>query len=377
MDSIAIVRKKHEDHGDPYGPKTSKDVLMDETLVKELEMWFRDPGGGCALALACVGAGLTTLVRLLVKELEFDAIWIVAGTKRAHDVLKDAGSFDVAPTGRRKVIVVDEFDPTDRFSSVVSDYFKSESPVKLICLAHHIRSTKPLEFASKWKKIHFPKVPSDRIDAALRAAGFTPRVRFDDGDVRAAFRVCINGGGRKDAFREGLDVVDDVLSGTAGGIHDVLREYAADPSVVSMGIFENYTTTVSGIYSAANISDAFSFADTLDTAMFKTQNWELTNFHGASTAGVAAIELRGSSKKKVRVEKFGTVWSRIYNARAKQKTVRELNLRKMSCGETQLSVEDLAYQKHIVLQGSLGCLDKVHVGMLTKLGNYKSKRHLV
>lgn len=372
MDSIAIVRKKNVPVQDPYAPKTSKDVLLDRLVVEDLDSWLREPGGGCGIALACVGAGLSTLVRLLVEELNFDAIWIVAGTKRAQDVLKDAGTFDVAPTGRRKLIVVDEFDPTDRFSSVVSDYFKSGTPVKLVCLAHSIRSTKPLEFASKWRTFAFPKASAEQIDAVLRKAGFVTDLRFEDGDVRSAFRLCISGHSRKDTFREGLDVVDAVLSGKGGSIGDVLREYAADPSVVSMGVFENYPT-VSTLESAAKISDGFSIADTVDTAMYKTQLWELTNFHGASTVGVASTMLKNNGKK-MRAEKFGTVWSRIYNSRSKRKTVAEINLRKMAHGETPLSVEDLAFQRQIVSHGGdPGCMSKTHVSLLTKLGNYKSK----
>ncbi len=371
MDSIAIIRKKNVDARDPYAPKTSRDVLMDASVVDDLRTWLLEPGGGCGIATACVGAGLSTLVRLLVREHDFDAIWIVTGTKRAQDVLKDSGTFDVAPTGRRKLIVVDEFDPADRFTSVVTEYFKSGAPVKLLCLAHPVRSSKQMEFASKWKKFPFPEASAGDIDAALRKAGFTPRVRFEDGDVRAAFQTCVNGGARKDRFLEGLDIVNEVLSGKGGSVADVLRDYAADPSVASMGVFENYHA-VSNLQTAADISDAFSVADTIDTAMYKTQNWDLTNFHGASTVGVASAKLRNNGKT-MQAQKFGTVWSRIYNARSKMKTVADINMRKLSCGESALSVEDLAYQRRILLHGNPGCLDKTRAAMLTKLGNYKLK----
>ncbi len=372
MDSIAIVRKKNDAAHDPYAPTSSRDVLMDASVVDDLRTWLLEPGGGCGIATACVGTGLSTLVRLLVRELDFDAIWIITGTKRAQDVLKDSGAFDVAPTGRRKLIVVDEFDPADRFTTAVTEYFKSGAPVKLLCLSHPVRSSKQMEFASKWKKFAFPKASADAIDAALRKSGFTPRVRFEDGDVRAAFQMCANGGARKDRFPEGLDVVNEVLSGKGGNIADVLRDYAADPSVASMGVFENYHA-VSNIQTAVAISDAFSVADGIDTVMYKTQNWELTNFYGAMTVGIAASKLRNNGKK-MQAQKFGTVWSRIYNARSKMKTVSDINLRKLSCGESALSVEDLAYQRKILLHGQPGCLDKTRAAMLTKLGNYKLNR---
>lgn len=373
MDLIAVVKKKHVIPPDKYAPKKSEDVLLDKTLVGNLRDWIASPGGGCGLATAAVGAGLSTLVRLLVRELDFDAIWIQAGTKNAADAMKDAGAFDVAPTGRRKIIIADEFDPSDKL--VVVEYSKRSSATKLLCLSHRTRSAKALEFASKWERFDFPNASSSDIDAALRAAGFTPRTLFFDGDVRAAFRSCEDGS-KKDDFREGLDIVDAVLSGTDMDLRDILRVHASDPAVVSMGIFENYVGTLGprAWESATRISDAFSHADILDSSMYRTQNWGLFEIHGAMTAGLPAIELRGN-KKAVHVKKFGTVWSRVYNAKAKAKNVKDINLKKLGHGETPLTAEDLAFQRQMIscaadkdIPRLCGCLDESRVSMLMRLG---------
>lgn len=381
MDLIAVVKKKHVIPPDKHAPKTSDDVLLDKTLIANLREWMASSGGGCGLATAAVGAGLSTLARLLVRELDFDAIWIQAGTKNASDAMKDAGAFDVAPTGRRKVIVVDEFDPSDKLAVV--EYSKTGSTTKLLCLSHRTRSAKALEFASKWARFDFPNASSSDIDAALRAAGFVPRTLFFDGDVRAAFRSCEDGS-KKDDFREGLDIVDAVLSGTDMDLRDILRAHASDPAVVSMGVFENYVGTLGprAWKPATRISDAFSYADIVDSAMYRTQNWGLHEIHGAMTVGIPATELRGN-KKAVHVKKFGTVWSRVYNAKAKSKNVKEINLRKLARGETPLTPEDLSFQRQMIscaadkdIPRLCGCLDESHVSMLMRLGfvPYKHER---
>jgi hypothetical protein len=373
MDLIAVVRKKFDVVRDDYAPKTSDDVLLDKTLIADLREWMVSPGGGCGLAMAAVGAGLSTLVRLLVRELDFDAVWIQTGTKNASDAMKDAGAFEVAPTGKRKIIVVDEFDPSDKLAVV--EYSKSGSTVKMLCLSHRTRSTKAVEFASKWARFDFPNASSSDIDAALRAAGFVPRTLFFDGDVRAAFRSCMDGS-KKDDFREGLDIVDAVLSGTDMDLRDILRVHASDPAVVSMGVFENYIGTLvpRTLDRGARISDAFSFADTIDSAMYRTQNWGLQEIYGAMTVGIPATELRGN-KKAVHTKKFGTVWSRVYNAKAKSKNIKEINLKKLAHGESHLTPEDLAFQRQMIscatdkdIPRLCGCLGEAQVSMLMRLG---------
>jgi len=375
MDLIATVSKKRDVAREDYAPKTSDEVLLDGQLASSLREWMSSPGGGCGIATAAVGAGLTTLVSLLARELDMDAIWIQAGTKNASDVMRDAGALDVSPTGKRKLIVVDEFDPSDRVAVV--EYSRRGAATKLLCLAHRTRSAKVMEFATKWTKFEFPNASSSQIDAALRAAGFAPKTMFFDGDVRAAFRSCADGGGRKDDFRGGLDVVDAILSGTAtGDLKDVLRLHASDPAVVSMGIFENYAGALKPrmLPSAVRVSDAFSNADVVESSMYRTQNWELHEIQGAITVGVSASEFRGT-RSSVQAKKFGTVWSRVYNARAKSKNVKEINAKKLSHGEIPLAPQDLAYQRLMIsrapdedIPALCGCLEESQVSMLMRLG---------
>ncbi len=377
MDLIAVVSKKRVAPRDPHAPGTSDEVLLDPATKTALREWISSPGGGCGLATAAVGAGLTTLATLLTRELDVEPIWIQSGTKSASDVMRDAGTLDVAPTGKRKIVVVDEFDPCDK--AVVVEYSKSGASTKLLCLAHRTRSAKAMEFAAKWAKFEFPNASASEIDATLRSAGFVPKTVFFDGDVRAAFRSCVDGGEKKDDFRGGLDTVDAVLTGkTPSRIGDVLRMHASDPAVVSMGIFENYLSALKPrmLTSPVRVSDAFSNADVFETSMYKTQNWELYEIQGAMAVGVSASEFRAAKiGGDARVKKFGTVWSRVYNARAKSKNVKEINARKLAHGESPLTPEDLAFQRHMISRASdeslpalCGCLQESQVSMLMRLG---------
>lgn len=376
MDLIAVVSKKRVAAPDLHAPKTSDEVLLDPAVKAALREWMASLGGGCGLATAAVGAGLTTLVTLLARELDVEPIWIHSGTRDASDVMKDAGTVNVAPTGKRKIVVADEFDPSDKVQAV--EYSKRGASTKLLCLAHRARSAKAVEFAAKWAKFEFPNAPASEIDATLRAAGFVPRTMFFDGDVRAAFRSCADGGAKKDDFRGGLDVVDAVLSGkTPSSVGDVLRMHASDPAVVCMGIFENYLAALKPrmLSSAIRVSHAFSSADVFEASMYRTQNWELHEIQGAMAAGVSASEFRGTKCGDVRATKFGTVWSRVYNAKAKSKNIREINARKLAHGESPLTPEDLAFQRGMIshapgddVPALCGCLQESQVSMLMRLG---------
>lgn len=344
-----------------HAPKSSLGVILDEVRVALLRKWMDSPSAGAAFVTAHVGAGLSTLIRLLVKELRLEVTWIHAGTKNVSELLEDAGSSSTAVNGRRKIIVVDEFDSvsTDkRMMTAVTDYVKSQGKTKILCAGHPSRSSKASEFAAKWERIDFPRLSTKKLEATLRAAGFDPEAARDaaaksKGDLRAAFNSMElpSVASAKDDFLEGLDGVDVVLGTDPLTVREALVTYAFDASVVPMGVFENYLGCLSGSDCdiASRVSDAFSVADVVDDAMYATQNWDLTEVHGTFSAATPALELRRrTAGGECRVEKFGTVWSRIYNSKAKEKNVRAINSKRMESGLQPMKVEDLSYQRGMI-----------------------------
>jgi len=412
----ARVKKKHVVTDGPlcerHAPRTSLDIVLDEVCVAILRKWLqRIPEDSprhedmVAFVTAHVGSGLSTLLRLLIEELGFEPIWIHTGTKQVNVVLHDAGSSPIAANGRRKLIVMDEFDSmtTDkRTMSAVIEYVKSSGKTKMVCAGHPSRSIKASEFAIKWTRIEFPKVSSRKLEAVLRNARI-PNATPDaiqraasnaKGDVRSAFNALDfspSGGVEsdvKDSFVEGLDGVDVALSLGPLSVRDSIK--MTDASVVSMGIFENYTMCLGdpdlGI--AADVTNACSHADVINDIMYETQNWDLSEIHGVFSIASPAYDLRRrTNTKTIRAEKFGTVWSRLYNAKAKAKNVAMINMKRQERGLPCMNVTDLAYHRHMIettlqngsdddIRRVCGCLDERHVLALMRLGNtsYKHAR---
>lgn len=380
-----------------HAPKTSLGIILDEVRIALLRKWMDSPDGGTAFVTAHVGSGLSTLLRLLVREMRFEPVWIHAGTKRVPELLQDAGASSIAANGRRKIIVVDEFDSVSadkRTMTAVVDYAKSDGKTKMVCAGHPSRSSKASEFAAKWTRFEFPKVSTRKIEAVLRAAGFDPDSVRDvaanaKGDLRAAFNAMElpSVTSAKDEFVEGLDGVDVVLGLDPISVREALNLYEFDSSVVPMGVFENYTQCLDkfDIRIAADVSEAFSLADIVNDVMYATYNFDLAGAHGAFSVASPALDLRKrTNAKEISAEKFGTVWSRIYNSKAKAKNARTINAKRLDAGHQPMAVEDMSYQRSMIetslnksdgdLVDACGCLGENEVLLLMRLG-FSSYKH--
>ena len=257
---------------DMYAPRTSAGVLLDDATTLLLRRWMDgvadvDVKAPTAFVTARVGSGVSTLLRLLVSELGLEGVWIHAGTPRIADVLEDVGRSRVSVTGRRKIVIVDEFDAVSADKVTISAIvaFAKTGKLRMVCAGHASRSSKASEFATKWVRFDFPRIPTTTIEAYLRSLGFGPAAskvsaKRADGDLRAALNS-VNSPDSKDVVVEGLDGVDLVLSRAALTVRDAMVMH--EPSVVAMGVFENYHAILAkndtGI--ADVVSDAFSMAD--------------------------------------------------------------------------------------------------------------------
>ena len=82
----------------------------------------------------------------------------------------------------------------------------------------------------------FPDLPqASQAQAALRAAGFQPRQRVEQGEIWAGYWVSVQGLATRDAAEAALKTL------TANGIGDVYVMPGSDPpNVLSLGVFSDY-----------------------------------------------------------------------------------------------------------------------------------------
>lgn len=365
---------------DACRPRTSLGCLFSDTEVASLRAWMASGSTrGPALALAGPGSGLTTLVTLLVAETGLEGVWVGCATPRVKAALAQAGSSPVAVTLRRKIIVVDEVDAMGSSGGETSSlaealaFVKSKPPLPVLFLSHATRSQKPLEFAKGWPRFNFgrpgPAVLAPYLSAVAAKHGIAAatedwvrdmaaRAR---GDVRAAL-MAMDMLSRaapapapalvdiKDDNIEGLDLTEAVLRGEAGrGVRECLRMYAMEPAVLPMGMWENYLSTLGkeDIGAVARAADGFADADRIDRFVYSRQAWDLMEAYGACAVAVPAMSLarwrKSRPPKTVSVTKFGSVWSKMYNACAKVKHLRALALAYAEAGAHPLSACELAW----------------------------------
>lgn len=323
-------------------PRTSLGTLYSDVDVAALRAWLMAAGpGAAALATAPTGSGLSTLVRLLVKEVGLDAVWVCSGTPRVRALLHAAGANPVSVVLRRAIIVVDEIDGMaatgDTGLADALAFVKTKPPVPMLFLGKACRSVKPMEFAKAWPKFAFARPPPSRVAAYLRGVAAAHGVPLDapaidalaaqaKGDVRSAIMAMdfarshqrshqpatphqpLAGGQAsllaffkpaprvtvdvKDDADDGLDLVEAVLRGDRGRtVADALAVFSMEPGMVPMGVFENYAAATHDIHVAARIADEFSAADTVDRYMYAKQAWDLHDAYGALALAAPAMAM--------------------------------------------------------------------------------------
>jgi len=366
-------------------PRTSMGALFADVVVAALRAWLASGATGPALATASPGSGLSTLIRLLVRETALEGVWVTSGTPRLKAFLEQVASSPVSVTMRRKVLVIDEFDAMSGDSVAASEvlsFVRSKPPLPVLIAAHSTRSQKSQEFAKGWPRFAFRRLTDKAVEGYLakvatrhgvpvggpELADLAASVR---GDLRAALMALDlrrrgSGGGSgsgpeattvdvKDEVSDGLDLVESVLRGQRGGtVAECLRLFGMESAVLPMGIYENYLAGLGkdDLDAAAAAADAFAQADCVDRYMYSRQAWDVHDVYGVY--GVAAPSLafrclrRSKPSASFGVTKFGSVWSKVYNMCAKTKHLKTIATRYAEAGVRPLSSCDLAYVRRAV-----------------------------
>lgn len=380
-------------------PRTSLGCLFPAAEVAALRAWMSAGGGtGPALVTAGPGSGLTTLLTLLVREVGLEAVWIGCATPRVKQLLQHAGASPVSVTLRRKIIIVDEFDAFGSGdSSALSDalaFAKASPPLPVLFASHSSRSQKSQEYAKGWPRFEFGKPGGAVMRTYLRSvcdrhgvdatddivAKVVARVRGDlraglmtldamriGGSMKGDADVCRHA---KDESDDALDIVEGLLRDNRGrDLADCLKAYHMEPSVVPMGLFENYLAGLRGggadIAAAALAAESWAHADLLDRYIYRHQAWDVAELYAVAAVAAPVMHMRRERASKPSptfgVTKFGSVWSRVYNMHAKMKHVRDIAHARAEAGLAALDTADLGLVRRC-LRGSLdGCLDDASV----------------
>ena len=286
-------------------------------------------------------------------------------------------------------------------------FVRSGPRVPVLLAAHSRRSTKPFEFARTWPRFDLgkPSAPVVRaiLHTALRAAlsrgptGVIPESLLDAlaRDVRGDVRAAINaldlacrgsqtdaassaatadaaataaaaaadaedaevartartartathapGVAAKDVREDGLDVVEAVLTG-ARGISPDEAARMHEPSMVAMGMFENYHAVTRDLDTLADVADWFSVSDVVDARSHGAADppfGDRALYRVVALAGPARA--LGASKGTCAVKKFGSVWSKQFNACTKSNQVKALAAARGGRGMAALEPGDLAF----------------------------------
>jgi hypothetical protein len=365
--------------------RTTLDSLLSQTTIAEVRQWLRglfaSRGGGVAVLTAPTGSGLSTMVRLLLSEIGADVVDVGSSQLRLKAFVADACQSPISVTGRPKVLVVEEFDVlvgTD--ANVAGDLMLKAPRVATLCLARSGRSSRFADATKAYTSFAFRAPRSDSIARVLLAArrgdaAAAARVAAEcRGDVRAALAAWAFKSAKapaadapaaddgsdapnadapaaadaylRDMVPEGMDSVEALLA-SHSSVDAVLAAFSSDPGIVSMGLWENYTSVAADV--CPGVSESFSAADVVDAAMYRTQNWTLHDVYGAFAAAAPSAYLTRTPKaKKPRIDKFGTIWSRMYNQCARLRHVKGIARARAEAGLGFLQVEDLAYLRDIL-----------------------------
>lgn len=345
------------------------------TAVEEsFRRWLQDARGGCVLCVhAPLGSGTSTFLRGELAK-DWEVITVASGMPKLKVFLVDVASSRVSVAFRRKILLLDPIDAilTDQVAAtelgefakgprgavpIIITGFKQRTSASRIkemfrgkTLATMTIPRLTLEDAANTLHRDFPRLPRNTVEDAFRQA---------NGDMRAARLALENNSGTKDIAYDGADALDTILN-TQQSFQEALTLHEGDPSMVSMGIFENYTLTYPSLGVCEWVTDAYSRADILDEATYGKQRWELAPYYIA-LAAACATKLPAPPKKIV-FEKFGSLWSKTNNLRSKTKLLHKLCTSRATRGLSALGVEDLAYVRNILSsQISHGMYGDVHM----------------
>lgn len=330
---------------------------------QQFQEWLSRATGASVLCIqAPLGSGFTTFLTHQLHS-EWDVVTVATGFPKLKQFLTDVVSSKISVSLRRKILVIDPIDALFADSvagAELSEFAKSGrgqvpivvsgfkqrtslNRVKEMFKSRHVEvmviAKATLEEAVEMLCVEFPLEDSKDLAKAWEDS---------NGDLRAtrhALQLPLPGGS-KDISYDGAEALESILNEPCS-YQKALKLHDGDPSMVSLGIFENYHLTSPDISTCAWIADVYSIADVIDEAAYGKQHWDLVPYYVALTSA-AASQLPTPCKKKVQFDKFGTVWSKENNARSKARSLGKVLTARATRGLALLPTTDMAFVRNII-----------------------------
>jgi len=275
-----------------------KDTALErEDATCALLAWLDAPTCLCVAVGGVPGAGSTSVVRDALAQRDVEAIWLATGAV-AGVHLESAASSTVAVNGKRKVIVIDEFDAIvaadPQTTSSISAIIK-KGVVPLVFIAHGD--------PAGWRTKVGDMIPKQAARIHVAAPDLAERPTPVKGLDGAA--IALKG-------------IDDSA---------VLAAFRGD-GIASGAVFDNYPKYAKSFDDARAIADAFSAHDAIQDSMARA------GVHDDPYAAVpiATAALHCAARTDVAIGTFGNVWSKNNAMYAKKSTIRAITRERIDRG---------------------------------------------
>jgi len=351
------------------------DNVLYSPEVEELKIWLSDGVTDAGFLCGSCGSGITTLIKTVLSELNFEPYFINHSDKDFTNQLIDSNITSTSATGKKLIVVVDGLDSTSadkRCLNIISEHVTRGSTNKFLCAGHYGRSMKSNEFAQKWKNFQLKTPTEERLVKELSRinAGVLTEKRIHDivqkqpkGDIRSCINILememklqssndIHG---SDIFIDGIDSIEFMFDKTSETDFDrIYKIYEREPIMISMGVHENYIKSFhkDEIDVISSIADGISSSDVIYEKMNRDQDWSQLYGHCAhSVCNTKMLRYRSKSKDDIKVEKFGTIWSKINNQKLNAKKINTIEMTRAENGLPSIDILNLSYVRDIIKKG--------------------------
>jgi hypothetical protein len=281
----------------------------------------------------------------LIRELGIISHVVDHTSKEFQSLLEESN------TARCGLVIIDGLDShvSTRIVSILTKHVKT-STRKILCIGHRERKSTSNLFAAKWKQFKFEVQKSTMISAltAIAAGRVTDDVlkrivRISSTDIRSCinmlemhlFKPTLNISAR-DEFVDIIDAIERIFNQHMS-FKDLYTLFEHESLAISGGVHENYLRSIQDIDEVTRISESLSASDVILDKDFTN----LMAFCACSVGGVNAC----MSKKRIHVEKYGTLLSMNSHRFLTKKRISGTNLKRMELGQQPLSPMDIMHTK--------------------------------
>jgi hypothetical protein len=317
-------------------PKTSEECVLYDKKSK-LETWLTDGEATAGFVSAPCGSGATTMIELLIKERKLTSYEVDHTAKNFQELLTDSNEIAC------DIVVIDGIDSTSssRLVKIVTEH-KKTSVRKFLVVGHRERKSTSNLFAARWN--NFPLEPKSIFETIRRIADGRVDNETVDRIVRCSptdVRACINAlemhliksstslMDSKDEFTDVVDAIERIFSETVS-FENLYKRFEHESSAIAGGAFDNYLRSAD-----ISFADNFSAADVLSDR-------DYTNLESVCACSVGFLNAC-SEKKRIKVEKYGTVGSRHAQVSIVKKRIAAFNAKRAASGLSHLDAMDFGF----------------------------------